>query len=440
MHFGLFVFFTFTALFTTLDARIPLKGDIVAPLSYQFQESQERILLPAKKIELQVTFPFVDNSPSLSPPSSAIEPPIEHLLTIKSKSRLGRLINYLHSFTMFTAATQRYLKLGIYFFLLYFFTVVYNVSNKKVLDAIPLPCTISSLVLLVGIPLFLPLWLVKPPRHLFQIDKSSYNIIALCHGLGHLATTYALFSGSVSFTHVVKSAEPLFTALLSYVVTKKQLPLSSYMTLLPIVIGVALASLKEFSFTWFGFTAAMASNFFYQLRMVLSKILMSDKPTNNSNNNNHSVADDKKLSPSNTFRVITIFSFLQITIIALVFESSLLNQYFSPLLENVVERNYFLKHLVISGISFYLYNEIAFWILDLVHPLTSAVGNTIKRVVLVTASILIFRIPVSTVGMIGSAIAILGSFMYALVAEQSKESQSIVMTGQQLTVQKKEEP
>jgi solute carrier family 35 protein E1 len=315
---------------------------------------------------------------------------------------------YIRSIMLLTTVTQRYLKLGVYFFLAYFFTVVYNVSNKKVLDALPLPLTVSALTLLVGIPLFLPFWLFKPPVHLLQIDKLSYSIIACCHGFGHLTTTYSLFAGSVSFTHVVKSAEPIFTALLSYLVTRKQLPFTSYLTLLPIVFGVALASLKEFNFTWVGFLSAMASNFFYQLRMVLSKNVLTD-------------SDEKRLSAVNTFRVVTILSFLLLLPFAFFSEYALIQDYLHRYVNNLTERNYVLHHLTISGISFYLYNEINFWILDLVHPVTTAVGNTIKRVVIVIASILIFRIPVNALGMTGSIIAIIGSLLYALTQE-SKES------------------
>merc|ERR1719506_3027124 len=48
----------------------------------------------------------------------------------------------------------------------------------------------------------------------------------------------------------------------------------TYLTLLPIVGGVALASLKELSFTWIGFIAAMGSNLSSALRGILAKKTM----------------------------------------------------------------------------------------------------------------------------------------------------------------------
>jgi solute carrier family 35 protein E1 len=341
-----------------------------------------------------------------------------------NSSRFSIFSNSLKSAMSATSATQRYVKLGAYFFLIYFFTIVYNISSKKVLDVVPLPCTISTIMLLIGIPLFLPLWIVKPPSFApLSSDLKGFSLISLCHGLGHIATTYALSSGSVSFVHVVKSAEPLFAAMLSFLITRKSMPFRSYASLIPIVVGVGLASFKEFSFSWFGFSAAMISNLLYPSRMVLSKKILSDKP-------------GKQLSASNTFRMITAIAFLELLPITFLLEGSRIREYFTEISTNIVQRNYILRHLLFGGISFYLYNEIAFWVLDLVHPVTSAVGNSIKRVVLVIASIIIFRTPVNSIGMIGSVLAIIGSLLYALGQEQKEILNISINSTQHITTHK----
>jgi solute carrier family 35 protein E1 len=80
-----------------------------------------------------------------------------------------------------------------------------------------------------------------------------------------------------------------------------------------------------------------------------------------------------------------------------------------------------------SGVSFYIYNEVAFWILDLVHPVTAAVGNSIKRIVLILASIIVFQTQVSELGWLGSAMAIGGSFAYALSQQWSHAAGSTIL-------------
>ena len=59
--------------------------------------------------------------------------------------------------------------------------------------------------------------------------------------------------------------------------------------------------------------------------------------------------------------------------------------------------------------------------LDSVSPVTHAVGNTMRRVVIMVVCILVFRTPVSLLGGVGSAIAIAGSYAYAMAKTHEKE-------------------
>jgi hypothetical protein len=56
--------------------------------------------------------------------------------------------------------------------------------------------------------------------------------------------------------------------------------------------------------------------------------------------------------------------------------------------------------LALGGASYYAYNEVAFLALGKVNPVTHAVGNTIKRVVIIVASVIAFKTPMSTGSML----------------------------------------
>eukprot|EP01032_Pedospumella_encystans_P028692 gene28692-32406_t len=283
-------------------------------------------------------------------------------------------------------------RLAVYYFLLYFFTVVYNIANKRILNAVPLPATIAVIQLFLGIPLFLPLWFLKPPGNLLQsLSPVSLLQVSAAHALGNLATIYSLGSGAVSFTHVVKSAEPVFSAVLTGLIMRSVLAPQVYLSLLPIVIGVAMASATELTFSWFSFITAMISNLFYQLRIVRSKQLI----TGGSNSSNGMIIGaESKISGSNLFRLITIIAAFFLLPIALFLEGSMILPVWRAVVVDPAIGWSLFGDLIVSGIAYYLYNEIAFWILDLVHPVTHAVGNTIKRVVLIVASVLVFRVPI----------------------------------------------
>lgn len=356
------------------------------------------------------------------------------------------------------------LKLMCYFFLWYFLTVVYNVSNKIVLNELPLPVTVCAVQLFLGIPVFLPIWILKRPKG----DPASwwrrYSKIGLCHGLGNLASIMSFGAGAVSFTHVIKACEPVFAAVLSRFLLHTETPPAVYVSLIPIVLGVGIASAKELSFTWHGFVAGMASNLFYQLRIVLAKIEMTP-PTSSepipgvgsetqgqaqgqvaaaqsapllpvvSSNASGSVLVSSSsssastpsspsgtgdgLSPSNMFRVLTLIATAQLLPLALILEGRLVQSAWSTAVASGAPVDYLVTNLLISGVSYYLYNEVAFWILALVSPITHAIGNTVKRVVIIFASILILKTPINAQGVLGSAIAIFGTLVYSLVLQSA---------------------
>ena len=73
-----------------------------------------------------------------------------------------------------------------------------------------------------------------------------------------------------------------------------------------------------------------------------------------------------------------------------------------------------LKCSLLSGLFFYLYNEVAFLALGRVNTVTHAVANTMKRVIIIVASVIAFKTPISTIGVIGLSIAIAGTLAYSL--------------------------
>ena len=52
-----------------------------------------------------------------------------------------------------------------------------------------------------------------------------------------------------------------------------------------------------------------------------------------------------------------------------------------------------------------------------VHPVTLAVGNTMKRVFILVASVMVFRNPISLQAGIGSGVGIAGVLLYSLTKQ-----------------------
>merc|ERR1719352_1411842 len=202
------------------------------------------------------------------------------------------------------------LKTASFFALWYLFNIGYNIYNKKALNALPIPWTIALFQLAVGIPYAALLWVTglrKAPK--LSVDNVKTLIpVSLGHLGTHIGAVVSLGAGAVSFTHIVKASEPVVSAALSAVLLGAIYSPITYLTLLPIVGGVALASLKELSFTWVGFIAAMGSNLSSALRGILAKKTMGGGVGEN-------------MSESNLYAVLTILAFIAILPISLAIES-----------------------------------------------------------------------------------------------------------------------
>merc|ERR1711998_427598 len=76
------------------------------------------------------------------------------------------------------------------------------------------------------------------------------------------------------------------------------------------------------------------------------------------------------------------------------------------------------KYSIFSGLAFYIYNEASFLTLSKLSPVTHSVANTLKRVVIIIASCIVFKTPMSLLGGIGSGIAVLGTLLYSLAKKK----------------------
>ena len=159
-------------------------------------------------------------------------------------------------------------------------------------------------------------------------------------------------------------------------------------------------------FSWLAFRAAMASNLFFALRAVMSKIALQSGKGIGTN-----------LTPPNMFGLVTWASFLFSIPLAFLVEGKGFEALWSSALEQVANKAHFYRAIALSGLFHYLNNEVMYLALGSVHPVTLAVGNTMKRVFILVASIMVFRNPISLQAGIGSGVGIAGVLLYSLTKQ-----------------------
>ncbi|PIA29195.1 hypothetical protein AQUCO_06100001v1 [Aquilegia coerulea] len=298
-------------------------------------------------------------------------------------------------------ALTKTLQLGAYFGLWYLFNIYFNIYNKQVLKVFPFPVTITTVQFAVGTVIVFFMWalnLHKKP----QITTSQLVAIlplAMVHTLGNLFTNMSLGKVAVSFTHTIKAMEPFFSVLFSALFMGEMPSLLVVSSLLPIVGGVALASMTEASFNWAGFWAAMASNVTFQSRNVLSKKFMVKK--------------DQSMDNINLFSIITIMSLFLLFPVAFFMEGVKVSPaYLQSAGLNVRDLG---TKALLAGLCFHAYQQVSYMILQRVSPVTHSVGNCVKRVVVIVTSVLFFRTPVSPINSLGTGIALAGVFLYSRI-------------------------
>ena len=95
--------------------------------------------------------------------------------------------------------------------------------------------------------------------------------LALFHAFTNTLMLTSLSKIAVSLTHTIRATEPLFVTLAAMFVLGTRPRASLIWSLVPIVVGVSVASATDVSFSWIGFLAAMGSNVASTMRNVYSK-------------------------------------------------------------------------------------------------------------------------------------------------------------------------
>ncbi|MBA0859655.1 hypothetical protein Goshw_009303 [Gossypium schwendimanii] len=293
-------------------------------------------------------------------------------------------------------------KIGIYFATWWALNVVFNIYNKKVLNAYPYPWLTSTLSLACGSLMMLVSWATKiaePPKINLEFWKALFPV-AVAHTIGHVAATVSMSKVAVSFTHIIKSGEPAFSVIVSRFLLGERFPPAVYLSLVPIIGGCGLAALTELNFNMTGFMGAMISNLAFVFRNIFSKKGMKGK----------------SVSGMNYYACLSMLSLLILTPFAIAVEGP--HMWAAGWKEAVSEIGpQLIWWVAAQSIFYHLYNQVSYMSLDEISPLTFSVGNTMKRISVIVSSIIIFHTPVQPINALGAAIAILGTFLYSQVSD-----------------------
>mmetsp|Transcript_35554 Transcript_35554/g.77938 ORF Transcript_35554/g.77938 Transcript_35554/m.77938 type:complete len:344 (+) Transcript_35554:221-1252(+) len=236
--------------------------------------------------------------------------------------------------------------------------------------------------------------------------------VGFCSAAAHACTVFAL-GGDPLFGQIVKSGEPVLSALVNTVFYGKP-PSNPKILCLPIIVGgVAFASLKKnadgggyaLKFDQTALVFGMLANTFAAFKGSENKKLMSDAGT-----------AARFGGVGNQFAVTQIIAFLMCLPVMFLTEGSKFGD-FLDILKSSKDLQF---NLVMSGLAFYLYNELATMTLKVTGPVTASVANTAKRVIVMVYMAAVTGKVLTDEQKIGAGVAIGGVLLYSLIDDLLK--------------------
>ena len=259
-------------------------------------------------------------------------------------------------------------------------------------------------------------------------------LITAAHSLGFLTTNLSLANLPVSFTHTIKASESLFTALLTRLVMPSlRYSAALYLTLVPIVAGVAISSWAEASFEWLGFAAALSSNACFAGRSVMSSRLMKEEKSKMAETSGRSGSSgaETSLDDVNLYFYISLLATLSLLPFWYVtelphlpplvqpFRSSLSSlpallttTSFTSSLWLLLTSSYLLS-LAANGLLHYSYNQCSFVLLSRLSPLTHVVINACRRLFVIYVSVVWYGVPLTLSNVLGTVLVVGGVVAFA---------------------------
>lgn len=190
----------------------------------------------------------------------------------------------------------------------------------------------------------------------------------------------------------VKGTMPLFTVILSQLILKERHTKWVYLSLLPIVAGVVIASFTEISFDLIGLISALISTLGFSLQNIYSKKVLKDTDI-------HHLRLLHMLGRLALLMFLPVWLFFDFKVVA---QPSLLfsGSYRTLLL------------LLADGILNWLQNIIAFSVMSMVSPLTYSVSSAFKRIFVIGVSLFILGNPVTGLNILGMLLTVSGVLAY----------------------------
>ena len=316
-----------------------------------------------------------------------------------------------------------------------------NTSSKSILNAFDKPATLTLVqfafvsfycIFLAWLATVFPRLKTAIPALKHGIRYPTADVIRTTLPLaafqigGHLLSSTATSKIPVSLVHTIKGLSPLFTVLAYRIVFDIRYPSATYLSLVPLTMGVMLACSGNHTFAgqFLGIFYALLATVIFVTQNIFSKRLFNEaKRAESEGVGTHPSSLDKL----NLLCYSSGLAFLATGPIWFWSEGiGILGDFLYDGSVDLTQGPGTFDHgrlfveFVFNGTFHFAQNILAFVLLSLVSPVTYSVASLLKRVFVIVIAIFWFRSPTTKTQAVGIALTFFGLYLY----DRTKESRA----------------
>eukprot|EP01103_Thecamoeba_quadrilineata_P005037 TRINITY_DN14892_c0_g1_i1.p1 TRINITY_DN14892_c0_g1~~TRINITY_DN14892_c0_g1_i1.p1 ORF type:complete len:323 (+),score=50.25 TRINITY_DN14892_c0_g1_i1:87-1055(+) len=206
----------------------------------------------------------------------------------------------------------------------------------------------------------------------------------------------------VSYAQIVTATTPLFTVIVTRLLTTQNLKWDIWLSMIPIAGGVSLASWQEADFNILGFLAVIIATALRAVKSVWQGQLLTD--------------EDDKLDPISLVYYMSPPSIVMLFCLTLLFEPEIILD-LDLVIQNSMDSSLMTWVFLSGTIAFWL-NIMNLLVTKYTSALTLQVLGNVKVVLSIIVSVLIFQNQVSFLAWIGCAITLAGGQWYSSLTKR----------------------
>ncbi|EPB91397.1 hypothetical protein HMPREF1544_01718 [Mucor circinelloides 1006PhL] len=283
--------------------------------------------------------------------------------------------------------------LGMYFF----FNLSLTLYNKIILALydFPFPWTLTAIHTFCGAVGSYMFWKgdLFQPAKLGDQENMVMLAFSVLYTINIAISNVSLNLVTVPFHQVVRAMTPVFTVMLSIMFLKKSYSTMTYISLLPVVLGVAFATFGEYNYTRLGFVLTVLGTVLAAIKTVVTNRVQVGR---------------LKLHPLDLLLRMSPLAFVQTMI-------------YSYVTGEMAEVTEFCRTrltmslcfaLLINGVMAFFLNVVSFTANKKTSALTMTVAGNVKQVLSIILAVIIFNLNITFTNLIGIMLTLAGGAWY----------------------------